>query len=349
MKESNRIQPASHIGKVGNNMREINKKVKPRMSDQSKESFREVNKSGPMSKRGCTDSLCFLIFFAFVVLHIGSAGYGISKGNPWELARPYDLDGNPCGAKSTNTEDYPYAYFYNFISGFDRVMCIKNCPTWTATGTVPISLGHCYLGTINSVELGKTGDPLLPNTICDKVYLVNLDSTDSAINDAFTSHVKSHITGSAQPAFLYNTTKFMDNYCIPALQIDASAEASAKYKRFMSGTAGSDIAEDYFSDLGNSWVIIICSAGAAFVFSLIYMIVLRFCVGVLIWFTILLFLIAQLLLCIFLHYKSNDYKKKYEATGAEIYSSSSNKYWYCALAMDAITFTSLCGRDYFNI
>lgn len=59
--------------------------------------------NGPLANRGCTDILCCIIFILFIGLCIYITVTAFSKGNPWNLAQPYDLDGHPCGAVQSVT------------------------------------------------------------------------------------------------------------------------------------------------------------------------------------------------------------------------------------------------------
>ena len=66
--------------------------------------------NGPTRNRKITDCLFCIIMLAFWIGTIFVFAYSYSKGDPWRLAQPYDLDGNACGLDSF--KDYPSAYFY---------------------------------------------------------------------------------------------------------------------------------------------------------------------------------------------------------------------------------------------
>jgi hypothetical protein len=84
-KESNTVAPAGP------------RRVKP------KSGLDPALENGPLTQRGCTDILCCLIFILFTGLTIYITATAFSKGDPWKLAQPYDIDGNPCGALKTST------------------------------------------------------------------------------------------------------------------------------------------------------------------------------------------------------------------------------------------------------
>lgn len=93
-KGTSTVSPAGPVARQGDKARA----KKPKLDlDQNLE-------NGPLANRGCTDIICCLIFLLFVGLCIYITATAFSKGNPWNLAQPYDLDGNPCGAvKSVTT------------------------------------------------------------------------------------------------------------------------------------------------------------------------------------------------------------------------------------------------------
>lgn len=86
-KDTNVIVPAS----------KGTEKVKP------KSNLDPALENGPMNDRGCTDILCCLMFILLTGLTVYITATAFSKGDPWRLAQPYDIDGNPCGAVKSIT------------------------------------------------------------------------------------------------------------------------------------------------------------------------------------------------------------------------------------------------------
>lgn len=85
-KESNTVAPTSSSGRV-----------KP------KSNLDPGLENGPLNQRGCTDILCCILFIVFTALTIYITATAFSKGDPWRLAQPYDMDANPCGATKSIT------------------------------------------------------------------------------------------------------------------------------------------------------------------------------------------------------------------------------------------------------
>jgi hypothetical protein len=94
-------------------------------------------------ERGCTDMICALVFLCFVATMLGTAFYGIVKGDPRAMVKPYDFTRSICGVNDT-VKDYGKLYFTKLApSGedlwkdpadfpkrivFENAVCVKSCP-----------------------------------------------------------------------------------------------------------------------------------------------------------------------------------------------------------------------------
>lgn len=54
--------------------------------------------------RGCTDFLCVVFFLVFVSTMFGTAFYGLIKGHPKAMIKPYDFTNKFCGINDTTKE-----------------------------------------------------------------------------------------------------------------------------------------------------------------------------------------------------------------------------------------------------
>ena len=77
-----------------------------------------AQEGGPIKNRGCTDVICFLLFFAF----LGGWGvvgyYGFKNGDPTRLIYPSDSTGAICGS-SDKLANRPNLLF------FDLTKCLR--------------------------------------------------------------------------------------------------------------------------------------------------------------------------------------------------------------------------------
>lgn len=83
--------------------------------------------TGINHNRGCTDMICVVFFLVFVATMLGSAFYGLVKGEPGAMIAPYDFTNSLCGVNDT-VGDYPKLYFTTLA------------PTWSDTSLTPSPL-----------------------------------------------------------------------------------------------------------------------------------------------------------------------------------------------------------------
>ena len=75
--------------------------------------------------RKVTDRFCCVIFFAFLIILIGTSLYAHIKADKKGIRRVYDSTGNICGEGAA--ADYPILYMQTFSSPYKSV-CVKKCP-----------------------------------------------------------------------------------------------------------------------------------------------------------------------------------------------------------------------------
>lgn len=97
--------------------------------------------------RGCTDFLCAIVFLAFIATMFGAATYGLIKGNPKAMIKPYDFTMSICGVNDT-VKDYGKLYLTDLAPTWSEsvnpspmqiarriiyqdAVCVKECPTKT--------------------------------------------------------------------------------------------------------------------------------------------------------------------------------------------------------------------------
>jgi len=239
----------------------IDTKMPPQQQDEYKgEPVDDELANGPMEKRSCTDPLCCLFFVAFLAGMIGVAGYAITKGNPTLIGRGYDKDGYMCGIDS-GYEDYPYLYFPIPTTGYlTYTVCLKTCPTSADT----------------SVQC-KENSYYSPDVVTGKVQCTNSQASLSLFSSLIGS------SSMATQFFVYDSIGFVDRFCVPSATEEIFGSAT-------STVFDSDMLEQWISDIRNTWQVLVCSFGVAFALGLVYMVLLKYCSGVLTWSAILAFI-----------------------------------------------------------
>jgi len=196
---------------------------------------------------------------------IGIAGYGISKGNPNLVGRGYDMDGKMCGFDE-GYEDYPLLYFVIPKTDYlTQTVCVKTCPT--GPGTVDCHTTATYTSTSQCVN------------------------TDTEQNQAASMALLGG--GATSNFYAYGTVSFVSRFCLPKVAADAASD----YWRSASETVlNSDLLEQWVSDIKTTWPVIAVSMACAFVIGLVYMLVMKYCSGIMTWGAILAFIIGTAIL-----------------------------------------------------
>ena len=212
--------------------------------------------NGPYEKRHCTDCLCCLLFTTFLICWIGAGLYGYSKGDPKLLTYPFDSSGNQCGRVGTRTENYEFIYWPFPIPGsFDVMTCVKSCPT-SYNSTI-----ECY-----------------PN--------VRVPNCEMRYEDIYTapSYVYGYLEG------IYPCTEFVKRICLPK---ELSGWAKSAYHD-VNNEINVNTVVKWMGDAYTVWPTILIVAGFALGIGIIYFIFIRYCVGCVVWLSIL-FIICMVL------------------------------------------------------
>jgi hypothetical protein len=229
----------------------------------SKAEYTEPNiderlEDGPLAKRTCRDPICCLLFVAFLGAMFGIAAWGYSQGNPGLIGRGYDYNGRMCGMDD-EVKDYPYLYFPIPVSTdyLKMTVCVKSCPKSDSELTV-----ECKPTTYHTDCIG------------DSTMSSDITAGGSAFDNKF---------------YIYATTGYVSRFCVP--QVDGTKFASAA-----NTVLNTDVLEQWISDIRETWPVIAVSIAVAFVIGFIYMVLLRYCSGVLTWFAILAFIAGTAIL-----------------------------------------------------
>lgn len=213
--------------------------------------------NGPLASRKCRDVPCCLLFLAFLGGMIGIAAWGYSQGHPTLIGRGYDSAGNMCGVDS-GYENYPYLYFpVPFKGHLDKTVCLSSCPTQASAS------------------------PLSCHTNADYTTCVGTSANSSDM-------AKDYASNNLKSFYIYDTTGYVSRFCLPNLQELASEAAGTVLK--------TDVLEQWISDIRETWPVIAISIAVAFVIGFAYMVLLRYCSGVLTWFAILAFIAGTAIL-----------------------------------------------------
>ncbi|EAR87511.1 plasma-membrane choline transporter (macronuclear) [Tetrahymena thermophila SB210] len=292
--------------------------------------------NGPLASRGCNDIFCCLLFLANIAAIIAIGAYGLSKGHPDRLLVGYDSYGRACGFDSLS--DYKYVYL-TAPGSIKKSICLDTCPT------DPIS---------------DESAPLTPNqnnsqaqASWQKVKFVTTPGALQTDKTYYTLNIETYMANTNSISFddyhvaVYQTRGYFNRVCLPY---------GASYDKVMGqigdafGASGTTNLERYISDIKTAWGMILGSVGIAFVIAFVYMVILRYCSGLITWLTIIAYFAIITAFAIILLVKGqNKYDEGVTASDKDMQQDGKNlKYLsYAVFALDGlflITFLCLFNR-----
>lgn len=247
--------------------------------------------NGPIKNRSCTDIICCIIFVVYILGMIVLGGIAFNRGNPYRLLNSVDSDGNICGHDKI-VKDRPKLVFFDLrecvsastvvstslfgASCPTKQRCVKECPDQNALGyTVNVSDLVCDYD-LNFDNFDPTPQDLMDFISKKRCAPYYLRSTD-VINRCIPTIVDSSVTSGLQSASRTNITA--DEVKEGALAVQALLNLQNLGQRIL-------------SDLQQSWYWILAALGIAMVASLLYIILMRWLAGLIVWVTIYAILTA---------------------------------------------------------
>ncbi|XP_053381020.1 choline transporter-like protein 2 isoform X2 [Mercenaria mercenaria] len=268
---------------------------------------------GPIKNRSCTDIICCLLFVICVTGMVVVSAVGFGYGDPKKLVYPTDSDGNMCGVGDYASKPY-LAYFdilqctkvgvYAIAAGCPTPsVCVASCPS-----TYWVYLELEALVTLTTATTSDYDKLLCKNSVTDAQTLIVASASVG-------TKVKDTVIDTDLCAAYYVPTTDLVGRCIPSVFIDgldyAATMVSSSGSYNLTSKDGIDIngdvlntasqylakfyalknyAELVFKDCINAWWLILACLGGAAVFCFIWIILLRFIAGIIVWATLVLFL-----------------------------------------------------------
>ncbi|EDV27594.1 uncharacterized protein TRIADDRAFT_53446 [Trichoplax adhaerens] len=241
---------------------------------------------GPIANRGCTDIICCLLFTAYVLGLFVLGVFAFINGNPSRLIYPTDSYGNLCG--SGNMADKPYLLFFNIMectkaSGVfqfqcpTQQICVKSCPTTNMDGIrSPANETVCVYHVTASSPSSTDRTNQVRDGVCAPFYLKSTSQVRRCIPDVIqnsTSAVVDSTTGQTLK------TPTGDPFSLSDIINGESGVAKFLNARVI-GTA-------VVSDINNTWYLILGAVGVAMACSLVYILIMRWIAGPMVWLSML--------------------------------------------------------------
>ncbi|XP_072458489.1 choline transporter-like protein 2 isoform X1 [Notamacropus eugenii] len=272
---------------VGKKMRRPRKKGTPQKYDPT---FK-----GPIYNRGCTDVICCVALFIAIVGYVAVGIIAWTHGDPRKVIYPTDSRGQFCGQKGTPNENKPFLFYFNILKCASPLVllefqcptpqtCVEKCPsrylTYLQAYTRPQDLEYykqfCVPGfgkvKKNPVEVLRDGD-------CPAVLTPSKPLARRCL-PAIETH-KGVIT-------VGNETTFDDGHG-QKRNVSELVEGAKKANVVLEAR---QLAMRVFEDYTVSWYWILIGLVIAMALSLIFIVLLRFLAGIMIWIMIVMVILV---------------------------------------------------------
>jgi len=264
---------------------------------------------GPVKNRSCTDVLCLLIFVAFLA-GWGIVGYfGFLLGDPQRLLHPTDSEGRVCGLDE-NLVLKPYLFFFDLTKCANPTVLTHGCPT------PQVCVSSCPTESFVATEwalLDEAGTK--QKLICKENATMHRSSVKELVQ-----------RGDCASWYIQSTP--VAGRCIPMLPNISAIEDVVFNKTpipvtvqdLVNGTAilaellnARQMVEGILQDFNNSWWIILIGLAVSMIVSFLWIVLMRFIAGFMVWMSIIAVVAMQGLGC---WYCFDRYQKLEHVDGA---------------------------------
>ncbi|KAG9343953.1 hypothetical protein JZ751_013342 [Albula glossodonta] len=241
---------------------------------------------GPIHNRGCTDIICCILFILAILGYFAVGILAWSQGDPRKVIYPTDSRGQFCGQAGTPLEKKPFLFYFNIIKCASPLVllefqcpttqiCVEKCPSQYMTLLKAHALKNEEFNTYKSY---CKDDVDISKLVITRRCLPALGKKDGAV-----------VVG--------NLTIFDDGF-----------GTSSKADDFLEGAKKANVVVEarqvamrIFEDYTQSWYWILTGLVLAMIISLIFIVLLRFLAGIMVWVMIVLVILVigyVIILCI---------------------------------------------------
>lgn len=263
---------------------------------------------GPLHKRSCTDVICLLLFICFIAAWAAVGIYAFTHGDPGRLLSPTDSEGQRCGLDD-KVRNKPYLFFFDLMKCAASDAVINGCPT------PQVCVDKCPTENFAFVVESKNPNSQWQDKMICKDGIPKLDNTTHA----------QRLIDENKCAGYYLNSKEVFGRCLPG-PIDTESDeimnvlnkTAEELVELMQGQASvnifmqaKEVGQKVVQDLSNSWPFVVGGLVVAMLLCLVYIVLMRWFAGVMVWFS-LLGTIALLAYCCYATYVKYDELKTAE-------------------------------------
>lgn len=275
---------------------------------------------GPVRSRSCTDILCALLFFVFLVGWALVAAYAIYYGDPEILVFPTDSDGRKCG-RDPEVADKKFLLYFDITQCSSPIVLIAGCPT------PQVCVSRCPQENFFAVPYGLDERLCTDSVRRSLTCRPGVDPTSTSPRRSCKSLLRD--TDDCAPYTFRSVSVF--GRCVPNLgladmkdgrvQDESGKEMNVTTEALYKGAEKlgvfvslKDFGMEAVSDYRESWWVIVLALVACMVVSLLWILLMRFMAGLMVWLALLGSVAAVVCGCVYTFLR---WRKLADVPGAE--------------------------------
>ncbi|XP_051011956.1 choline transporter-like protein 2 isoform X4 [Acomys russatus] len=248
---------------------------------------------GPIYNRGCTDVICCVFLFLAVVGYVAVGIIAWTHGDPRKVIYPTDSRGEFCGQKGTKNENKPFLFYFNIVKCASPLVLLEfQCPT------PQICVQQCpdryltFLKARNSPDFDYYKQFCVPGFQNNKgVAEVLRDGECPAViipSKPLAQRCFPAIHASKGVVMVGNETTYEDGHGTRK-NITELVKGAKEANKILEAR---QLAMRIFEDYTVSWYWIIIGLVIAMVLSLLFIVLLRFLAGIMVWVMIVMVILV---------------------------------------------------------
>ncbi|CAI5674359.1 unnamed protein product [Oreochromis niloticus] len=244
----------------------------------------DPNFRGPIQNRGCTDIVCCILFIIAILGYIAVGILAWSQGDPRKVIYPTDSRGQFCGQVGTPLEKKPFLFYFNIMKCASPMvllefqcpttqMCVEKCPEkfMTLVSAYAISSDFAYYK--NFCEEGVTNTMGVPQILSQRLCPAML-----LPSKPFTRRCFPALGKKGDVITVGNRSTFNDGN-----EIRNAKDLIAGVQNATVVMEARQVVMKIFEDFTHSWYWILLGLAIAMIISLLFLILLRFLAGIMVW------------------------------------------------------------------
>ncbi|XP_071656835.1 choline transporter-like protein 2 isoform X1 [Patagioenas fasciata] len=252
---------------------------------------------GPIYNRGCTDIICCVLLLVAIVGYVVVGVVAWTHGDPRKVLYPTDSHGQFCGQQGTPNQNKPFLFYFDIVKCASPMVLLQlQCPT------TQICVNQCpnrYMTYLGALVSQTSGDMDYYRQFC----IPGFNNTQKAAIEVLRDR--------ECPAMIIPSTPLVRR-CFPAIHASGGVIMVGNETTYDDGQGqrrnvtdllegakqanvvleARQLAMKIFEDFTVSWYWIIIGLAIAMVGSLIFIVLLRFLAGIMVWVMIVMVILV---------------------------------------------------------